>query len=94
MRDADRRTVHLSGEYDLMRADELQAALTESADVAEVVADFSDVSFLDSAGIRALVNAHDWLAERSVVLVVAGASPFVRRVLEVTALDTLIDVRE
>jgi anti-anti-sigma factor len=67
--------------------------LIEHDDADEVVADLTDVSFLDSAGIRSIVEAHRWLTERSVTLTLANPSPFVRRVLTVTALDTLIPVR-
>ena len=50
----------------------------------ELVVDLSQVTFLDSTGIRALVDAEQALARRGGRLVVRGASGVVRRCLDVT----------
>jgi anti-sigma B factor antagonist len=50
----------------------------------ELVVDFSQVTFLDSTGIRELIVADQALARRGGRLVVRGADGVVRRCLEVT----------
>ena len=50
----------------------------------ELVVDLSQVTFLDSTGIRELIVAEQALARRGGRLVVCGAHGVVRRCLEVT----------
>jgi len=50
----------------------------------ELVVDLSQVTFLDSTGIRALIDAEQALARRGGRLVVCGATGVARRCLEVT----------
>jgi anti-sigma B factor antagonist len=51
--------IALSGELDLASADELDAAIrdAEETDIGWIVADLSDVSFIDSTGLSVLLNA-------------------------------------
>ncbi len=57
-RDAQRVFVVPHGELDIMTAGELRAALTEAADhgASEVVLDMRRLTFIDSTGIRLLVQ--------------------------------------
>ncbi|MET0159957.1 MAG: STAS domain-containing protein [Acidimicrobiales bacterium] len=50
----------------------------------DLVVDLSQVTFLDSTGIRELIDAEQALARRGGRLVVRGADGVVRRCLEVT----------
>ena len=50
----------------------------------ELIVDLSKVTFLDSTGIRELIDAEQALARRGGRLVVRGAHGVVRRCLEVT----------
>ena len=76
------------GELDVATADRLAGAL--EAPVASgsslVVLDLTDVSFLDSSGLRTIVRAATALEERGGRLIVDGVSAAVERVLEVTGL--------
>ncbi len=57
-----------------------------------VIVDLSDLTFLDSSGITALVMARNRMAEEGNELVLARPHPIVRRVLEVTGLGSwLVD---
>ena len=88
-------TVSLAGELDPATAPELEARLTAlAADpaVTSVVIDLSQISFLDSSGLRVLVAANQDLRARSADLVLRGPSANVRRVLQVTGLSDLITV--
>lgn len=83
--------VFVTGELDLATAPHLDVVLVElTADV--IVVDLSSCTFLDSAGIRALVGTARTLADagRSLRLVTSDAG--ILRVLEITGVDTLIPV--
>ncbi len=58
----------------------------------KLVLDLSGVSSMDSAGIGELVLLHGWALERNANLKCAGASPFVKNLLELTNLDSVIDL--
>ncbi len=79
-------TVQLSGEYDLARRVELIEVLCTPADPI-VVADFTDVWFIDSPGISALVVAHRVITEDGRTLVLTELSDAMRELLRITGLD-------
>lgn len=85
--------VHVSGELDLATASKLEdvvVALPSSAD--PVVVNLSECTFLDSAGMRVLLTAARRLADEDRDLRLVSADPRILRVLEITAIDTLIAV--
>lgn len=83
--------LHVSGELDLASAPRLSEALTELlAD--PVVVDLSECTFLDSAGMGVLLASARALGDSGRSLRVATADPRILRVLEITAVDTLIAV--
>jgi anti-sigma B factor antagonist len=83
--------VHVSGELDLASAPTLEEAIADlSTD--PVVIDLSDCTFLDSAGMRVLLTGARELADAGRTLRVVTADPRILRVLEITAVDTLIAV--
>jgi len=58
-----------------------------------LVVDLTDISYLDSAGLSALVAAHRKLSARDAALyIVAAPGRPVARVLQITRLDTLFHV--
>lgn len=86
-------TLTLSGELDPATAPLLQERLTDlAADpaVSSVVVDLSQITFLDSSGIRALVTGNDALVAGAAELILRDPTPNVRRVLEVTGLTQLL----
>ncbi len=76
------------GELDMASSDQLSTALEPalSAHARLVIVDLSDVTFLDSSGLRAIVRASNALQDAGGRLVVEGVSGAVARVLEVTGL--------
>ena len=82
------------GELDMASASEALETLIAAIRSGDVVIDASELSFIDSSGIRSLVEAHRE-ANRGVgvgrVVTVRNPSAPVRRVLEVTGLDALIE---
>jgi anti-sigma B factor antagonist len=57
-----------------------------------VLLDLSGVEFLDSAGVGLLVSAHRRAQAASGVFMVAGITPTVARVLELTRTDRVLQV--
>jgi anti-sigma B factor antagonist len=58
----------------------------------KLVLDFSDVSSMDSAGIGELALLQNWAQERNAELKCAGANELVSTLLDLTNLDSVLDV--
>ncbi|MFD9465915.1 STAS domain-containing protein [Streptomyces sp. NPDC060027] len=82
----------LRGEVDFTTGAEIQCALLDSEGEANrhTVMDLSQVTFMDSTGIDALVGAHQAAAAIQGWVRVAGPTPPVLRVLQIVGLDTVI----
>lgn len=81
--------VAVSGELDLTSVDELRTALRTAAATRSpsVVVDVSDVSFIDSTALAALLRSNDELSSNGVQMVMACSPGSVRRLLTMTSLD-------
>jgi anti-anti-sigma factor len=78
-----------TGELDMAAAFKLESGvdpLLEDEAVDSVELDLSDVGFVDSAGLGALLSLRDRAQDRGVTLGIARASDPVRRLLELTGL--------
>jgi anti-anti-sigma factor len=85
-----RVTATVSGEVDAATANAFEQGLLPALGQAtEVVLDLSEVSFMDSSGLRALVTVHGEVASRGGTIELAGTSSAVDRLLSVTGLDEL-----
>ncbi|MGA7401765.1 MAG: STAS domain-containing protein [Candidatus Sulfotelmatobacter sp.] len=58
----------------------------------KVVLDLSGVSSIDSAGIGELVLLHTWAQSKSADLKCASPSPLVRDLLDLTNMDSVLDI--
>lgn len=74
------------GEIDAFSAPSLAAAFAELPDVARIVADFSGVTFMDSSGLRVLVDAVTAATDAGKALVIANPQSAIRRVVEISGL--------
>ena len=72
------------------KSEELAAAFSPGARA--VLADLTQTTFCDSAGVRVLVVAYNQAAENGTKLALVGPGRFVRRVLELTGVDSLVPV--
>jgi anti-sigma B factor antagonist len=83
------------GEIDFTSSGPVQSTLTSMIlpGGGTVVADLSQVTFIDSSGLGALVQAHRTGLERDTRLVVVASTP-VRRLLRVTGLDGVLETYE
>jgi len=64
----------------------LSSALDEEPD--RLMIDLSEVNFMDSSGLNALVRARNVMEDTGVQLVISGVSDQVRRLFEVSGLMT------
>jgi anti-sigma B factor antagonist len=80
--------VSLAGEIDLTSSRRLREVLLSIANAGEhrVVVDMTNVTFMDSTGLAALVTARKRLTSMDGEIVLRGPSPGVRKLLEITGL--------
>jgi anti-sigma B factor antagonist len=85
---ADGRSIlHVSGEVDLQFSDDLRdAGLTAAAD-SGLTMDLSEVTFIDSSGLAALIQINNTISLHNGVLTLVAPSRSVRRILELTGLN-------
>jgi anti-anti-sigma factor len=94
--------VTASGEIDLVSGPRLRALLDEvlddleprTADLTCVVLDLTAVSFIGSAGLGVLVDAHERATQRGIALkvVIGGPASPVARALQAAGIDEHLDV--
>ena len=94
--DADRATVALRGELDLSGVDRARQAIeeAEAGPATLLVLDLSELDFIDSTGLEVMLHAARRAHDDGRRLIVARPSRYVRRLLEMTAIDQSLDVVE
>ena len=89
-REDDTLIVEAVGEIDAHTCERLEAALAGAGMApGPVVLDLSGVGFIDSSGLRVLVNAHRARETLDHGLVLRGLSPPIQRLFDVTGLTDL-----
>lgn len=87
--------VALDGEIDISTAPLLARALEDGEQQAPtLVVDMSAVGFIDSSGLRELVEAHRRLDEAGRRLLIVAPSACVSRALEVSGLEQRLEIAE
>src|SRR6266545_1800110 len=87
----------VAGAIDLATADRLRVvmeALLADPQITRLVVDFAEVTFLDAAGISALVAGYRAAEARGIVFALVNCPPGPLRVLEIVALDKLLAGRQ
>jgi anti-sigma B factor antagonist len=86
--------ISLSGELDISTSPSLEKALEdiESDRPDQLVIDLRDLAFIDSTGLRVLVNADARAREAGRRLTIVRGSTAVERVFSVTGLDERFDL--
>ena len=83
----------VAGEIDMVSTEELDEAIEHALainGITRVVLDMQHTTFLDSAGIRSLVLAHQAASEAGIAFQITNPSVIVRRVLEITGVFELL----
>jgi anti-anti-sigma factor len=86
----------VEGEIDMAAAPRLRDFLLCAGEVYDhhvMAVDLGGVTFLDSSGLGALVQAHERFCGGRSHLVVTNPTPIVARVIALTGLDSFLDVR-
>ena len=94
-RTGDEALVKLSGELDMLSAPELSDELKEVLDggATRVVVDMTDLEFMDSSGLSAILGAHQSAEERGATLTLFGPSERVIRLVNITGLGDVFEIR-
>ena len=95
-RDRGRISVGLAGEIDAYTSERLRAAFCGLDEVAgrHVVVDMSDVRFVDSSGLAALVGALTKVKEQGGVITLASPTPQLVKLFEITGVSRLFPVSD
>lgn len=78
--------LHVSGEVDAHSAPELAEQLADRIGDDDVEVDFSAVEFMDSSGLRVVIDAHQQALAAGSRLVVHAPSTSVRKIVEISGL--------
>jgi anti-sigma B factor antagonist len=85
--DAEGRTIRLSGHLVLISAPELETLVTELAASAEdIVLDLSELAFMDSSGMRAILVCRELCEHNGARFALSGVAAQPRRVFEISGL--------
>lgn len=89
-------TLFLAGEVDLNNVDDLISQLTATiaGGAHDLVVDLDGVSYLDSAGLGALVGAHKRLVAAGGVLTIRCSRQRVLRLFELTGLSRVLRMHD
>jgi len=89
---AESVVVRVTGELDLATVPQLERVLGERPEGRGLVIDLAECTFVDSACVRMLVGVARETEEAGGKAAIVASEPGVLRVLEITALDTLVPV--
>ena len=86
----------LRGELDISSAPHVSEQLirSEQDGCADIMLDLRELTFIDSTGLHALIQAWERARENGHRLLIVGASPDTRRLVELTGTEYLLDGRE
>ena len=85
-------TLRLSGEFDMTSVETFRLAVETSADPErEIVLDLTELTFLDSSGIRAILTMAQEIGTNGVLL--RNPQPNVRRVIEIIDIEGRSGIR-
>jgi anti-sigma B factor antagonist len=90
--DDQTQLVAVHGDVDLKSARDFRGALDEAAQDGKqrLIVDMSEVPFMDSSGLAALIGAHKAFRARTHMVVVCPDN--LRRIFEVTRLDSIVSI--
>jgi anti-anti-sigma factor len=82
--DPTTEVVQLTGDYDIATAADLRHALTDDTSAPVVIADFHDVTFVDSSALRALLEVRQHLEDEARSLELANLPDQLSTLLRIT----------
>lgn len=85
--------IQLEGEFDLSERDRLLDGFATAETASLVIIDLEKTSYIDSVVLECLLALHAAIAKRDGRMVLLGVRGTVLRLLEVTSLDGLFEIR-
>jgi anti-sigma B factor antagonist len=93
--DAGSGRLRLIGDLDLSTLEAFRSGVDDLTGPADVTLDLSELAFIDSSGIRAMLQVHLALRAEGRRLVLLAPTPFVRRVFDTLELaGNGVDIRD
>jgi anti-sigma B factor antagonist len=80
----------LAGEIDAANANDLAESVRAVPDGSYVLLDLTDVTFIDSSGLTAILSARAALQDRGIALTVRNVNSQVRKVFDITGVSPLL----
>ena len=84
--------LHLSGEFDVIGAEEFDQRLQALGDPVQLRLNLSDVTFVDSMALRSLVRCHERTRAAGGSMVIDRPSEVVLRLLELVGLERVFEI--
>ena len=93
-RDAGTATVTLRGEVDILTVDQVRVVLGEALAIRpqEILVDLSELAFIDSTGLGALIFGFQRARDAGVRFRLADANPTVRQILMLSGLLEVVEL--
>jgi anti-sigma B factor antagonist len=89
----DAAVIFVAGDVDLATSGQLRLALAQAIEEGrDVTVDFAELTFIDSSGLSALVDAHRRARGVGGVMTLRNPTPTLLRLLDITRLDTLLAI--
>ena len=84
-------TMMIEGRIDTQTAPDLQKDVEDSiADVTDLVLDFTNVTYISSAGLRSVLTAQNLMDEKGGTMLIRGAAKNIKNVFKVTGFDSFL----
>ena len=92
--DALASVISLEGELDMATAPTLQSAVLDAldSDVRSIVLDMQSLAFIDSSGLRSIVQLHERARRTGVKMVLRSPSPLATQIFSITGEDEVLTV--
>ena len=89
--DGTNLTIAIEGRVDTQTAPQLEENIKNSIEgVTDLVLDFTQVGYISSAGLRAVLAAQNWMDAKGGSMVIRGAAKNIVGVFKVTGFDTFL----
>ncbi len=90
----DQITLSVSGRVDTTTAPDLQTSITNAFEKsADLVIDFSEVEYISSAGLRALLFGQKTAQSKNGSMVVTNVTDAVKEVLDITGFSNILTIQ-
>lgn len=90
--ESDFTVLAVAGEIDLATAPQLETQVANVDPTGKVMIDLSEVTFMDSTGLRVLISAHERASDGGGKLAIVAGEGAVTKLLAITGVDGWLNV--